>query len=112
MNKLLHAVILAVFGGACWFTSMTLRLPAMVARGRPLPAFTRLCMDLSPVLLLLLFLVAAGYCVYVWLRKSENRASWVAFLATTTSSLFLLMLPINMAIYLPVVDFLNHLTGE
>jgi hypothetical protein len=111
MNKFLHAVILAVFGGACWFTSMMLKLPGMVAQGRPLPGFTRLCMGLSPALWLL-FLVAAGYCVYVWVRKPENRASWVAFLATTMSSLFLLMLPIHVAIYLPVADFLNHLTAR
>ena len=111
MNKILHAVILALFGGACWFISIILRLPGMVAHGRPLPAFTRLCMGLSPALFPL-FLVAAGYCVYVWARKAENRSSWIPFLAIATSTLFLLMLPVNLAIYLPVVDSLNHLTAK
>jgi hypothetical protein len=49
MNETLHAVILALFGGACWFLSMMLKLPVMVVapQGTSLPAFTRLCMGVG-----------------------------------------------------------------
>src|SRR5437899_447960 len=79
MNKMMHAVVLVVFGGACWFLSMILKLPLMVQPAMArlasvppgqtvpgLPAFTRLCMAAGPVLLAALGLLALGYCIYVW----------------------------------------------
>jgi hypothetical protein len=121
MNKVMHAVVLAVFAGACWFLSLILKLPLMVlgpiARlpsvppGQAvLPAFTRFCMGVGPVLLALLAVVALGYCVFVWVRKGERPASWTGFLATTMSVLVLVLLPTVVAIYIPLVDFLNRST--
>jgi hypothetical protein len=109
MNKIIHGVVLALFGAACWFVSLILRLPPMAARGRMLPAFTRLCMGLGPYLLLGLAILATAYCLRVWLRKTDTGNSWVAFLATTVAALGLVLLPTIVAIYLPVVDALNHL---
>src|SRR5689334_4298732 len=98
MNKILHAVVLIVFGGACWFLSLILKLPlmvqAMTARlpsvspGQSvLPAFTRLCMVAGPFLLAALVLLALAYCVYICMRKAERQAPWINFLTTTMSSL-------------------------
>ena len=119
MNKMLHALVLMVFGGACWFLSLILRLPLMVqtmtARlpsvppGQAvLPAFTRFCMGAGPILLGALALLALGYCIYVWVRKAERPASWIGFLASTMSALVLVLLPTVVAIYIPLVDFLNR----
>jgi hypothetical protein len=54
---------------------------------------------------------ALGYCVYVWVRKTGRQAPWVGFLATTMSALVLVVLPTIVAIYLPLVDFLNVSTA-
>jgi hypothetical protein len=121
MNKTMHAVVLAVFGGACWFLSLIiLKLPLMVLPGiarlgsgpveqASLPAFTRLCMAIGPALLTALGFLALAYCVYVWARKAGRPAPWTGFLATTMSALVLVLLPTVVAIYIPVVDFLNRL---
>jgi hypothetical protein len=123
MNKVMHAVVLVVFAAACWFVSLILKLPMMVLpatarlRSNPLepaaalPAFTRLCMGAGPILLAVFALLALGYCVYVWMRKAERSASWTGFLATTMSALVLVLLPTMVAIYIPVVDFLNRSTA-
>jgi len=122
MNKMLHAVVLIAFGGACWFLSLMLKLPLMVLPATArlpsvppgqavLPAFTRLCMAAGPVLLAALALLALGYCIYVWMHKAERPASWIGFLATTMSALVVVLLPTVVAIYIPLVDFLNRSTG-
>jgi hypothetical protein len=122
MNKIMHAVVLVLFGGACWFLALMLKLPLMVlpatARLRSvplesvnLPAFTRLCMAAAPILLAAFAVLALGYCIYVWVRKAERPASWTGFLATTMSALVLVLLPVVVAIYIPLVDFLNFSTA-
>jgi len=120
MNKMMHAVVFVVFGVACWFVSLILKLPMMVLpatarlRSNPLepaaalPAFTRMCMGAGPIILAVFALLALSYCIYVWVRKAERSASWTGFLATTMSALVLVLLPTLVAIYIPVVDFLNR----
>jgi len=119
MNKMMHAVVVIVFGVACWFVSLILKLPMMVLpatarlRAEPLeqtalPAFTRMCMGAGPVILAVFAVLALGYCIFVWLRKAERAASWTGFLATAMSALVLVLLPTVVAIYIPVVDFLNR----
>jgi len=73
-----------------------------------LPAFTRMCMGAGPIILAVFALLALGYCIYVWVRKAERPASWTGFLATTMSALVVVLLPTLVAIYIPVVDFLNR----
>jgi hypothetical protein len=118
MNKILHAVVTLVFAGACFFLGLMLKLPLMVqpmAAKLPsispgqsvLPAFTRLCMAAGPSLLATLALLALGYCIYVCLRRSERPMPWVGFLATTMSAVVLIALPTIVAIYLPLIAFLN-----
>ena len=117
----MHAVVLAVFAGACWLLSLILKLPSMVQPAMArlpsvppgqavLPAFTRVCMAVGPILLVALALLALGYCIYVWVSKAERAASWTGFLATTMSALVLVLLPSVVAIYIPLVDFLNRST--
>jgi hypothetical protein len=77
-----------------------------------LPAFTRFCMALGPSVIIGLAALATGYCVWVWFRKAETPQSWVGFLATATGSLFLVTLPIIVAIYLPLVNALNRLPAK
>ncbi len=121
MSKMMHAVILVVFGAACWFMSLILKLPLMVQPAitrlpsvppgqAVLPAFTRACMFVGPILLGVLAFLALAYCIYVWVRKAERPAPWTGFLATTMSALVLVLLPTVVAIYIPLVDFLNRST--
>jgi len=118
MNKVLHAVVLVFFGGACWFLALMLKLPLMVQamtsklpsvqpEQSVLPAFTRLCMVAGPLLLAASVVFALISCIYVWVRKAERPAPWVGFLATTMSALVLVVLPTVVALYLPLVEFLN-----
>ncbi len=65
-------------------------------------------MAVGPFVIIALATLATAYCVWVWCRKTETRASWVGFLATATGSLFLVTLPIALAIYLPLVNALQH----
>ncbi len=119
MNKLLHALVLVFFTGACWFLALMLKLPLMVQATTPrlpsvrpgeivLPAFTRLCMAAGPILLAALALSAVAYCIYVWTRKAGSRATWIGFLATAMSALVLVVMPTVVAMYLPLVDFINR----
>lgn len=115
MNKVLHGIVLAFFGMACWLVWVLLQLPAMVKlRGMELqlPAFTRFCMGIGPIVIAGLATLATGYCCWVWFRKAENRASWVGFLATATGSLLLVTLPIVVALYLPLVNALSTLATK
>jgi len=110
MNKMLHAVILVFFGTACWFLSLMLKMPMMVGRppGIGVTGFTRLCVGIGPFLTAGLAISALAYCIYVWTRKGENRATWIGFLATTMSALVLVVMPAVVAMYLPLVDFINR----
>jgi hypothetical protein len=115
MNKIAHGIVLIFFGVACWLVWALLQLPSMVKLHGVelhLPGFTRLCMAVGPVVVIGLGALATGYCAWVWLRKTEARSSWVGFLATATGSLFLVTLPIVVAIYLPLVNALQNLPAK
>jgi hypothetical protein len=109
MNKMLHAVVLVFFGIACWFLSLMMKLPTMV--GGPsatfMPAFSRLCVSCGPFLVAGMAAAALAYCIYVWTRKGKGRATWVGFLATTMSALVLVVMPTVVAMFLPLVAFIN-----
>jgi hypothetical protein len=111
MNKVMHGIVLALFAFECWFVSFILKLPGMVplAIAHPPPAFTRLCMNVGPIILAAWAVLGAAYCVFVWVRKTERPPSWIAFLAATMSAVVLSLLPTVVAIFLPLVDFLNRM---
>jgi uncharacterized membrane protein len=81
-------------------------------QGLQLPAFTTFCIGLGTWVVVALPIVATAYCLSVWIRKGENRNSWVAFLATATAALSFVTLPSIVAIYLPLVNALNHLPAQ
>ena len=115
MNKIAYGIVLAFFGMACWLVWALLQLPLMVKLHGVelhLPGFTRFCMGVGPFIVGGLGTLAMGYCIWVWSRKGEPRASWVGFLATATGSLFLVTLPIVVALYLPLVNALNNLPAK
>ena len=109
MNKVMHGVVLVLFGGACCFVAFILRLSPILAASRQLPGFTRLCIGLLPVLLIGAAVLAAGYCLWVWTRKTAPHTSWVGFLAVTQGVLILVMLLTILAISLPLVNALDAL---
>jgi amino acid transporter len=53
-------------------------------------------------------LLALVYCVFIWLRKTNMKCSWIGFFATTIAVLILIALPTLMAVFLPVIDFMNR----
>lgn len=104
MNKVTHGVVLVFFAICCWFLWGFLRMCRGVPIGDgPLPAFTQLCLDVGPTVLIGLIVAAALYCVVVWMRKTDGRTPWIGFFAATTGTLALITLPILIAAYLPVL---------
>ena len=77
-----------------------------------LPAFTRFCMAIGPGIVTSFALAATAYCCWVWFKKADPGRSWVGFLATATSLLFLLTLPVAVALYLPVVNALQNIPAQ
>ena len=115
LNKLAHGVILALFVLGCWFAWVLLQLPAMVRMHgveQHLPAFTKLCVSLTTWVAIGLATLATAHCVRVWLAKAGRQFSWVAFLAAATGSLVLITFPIIIALYLPLVDALQHVAAR
>jgi hypothetical protein len=112
MKKIVHALVLAVFGFGCWFTWAILTLAPHVRRADPaLPGFTSLCVSLRP-LVIALPILAAIYCVWVWFRKSDRVPSWIGFFAATTGLLVLVTLPALVAAYLPLLSAVNNLASK
>jgi hypothetical protein len=66
-------------------------------------------MEVGPFFLGGLLALATGHCLWVWFRKTSTQLSWVGFLATSTASLFVLTLPVVVAIYLPLTRTFNNL---
>ena len=108
MNKLIHGLIAVSFAFAClclWgMLTLTSHVPPRVAG--QVPAFTQFCIGLRP-LFVVLPVVAAAYCLYVWIRKTDHRHSWVPFFATTMGCLMVVMLPTIIAVWLPVIQYIG-----
>ena len=115
LNKVAHGVILALFWAACWLVWALLQLPLMIrmhGAPLPLPGFTILCRAVGPGLVIAMSALATGYCLWVWFSKRDRPGSWVGFLATATGSLFLVTLPVMVAIYLPLVGAIGSLPAR
>lgn len=111
MNKLAHALVLAVFGIACYFNWVILTLTSGVGHGEGLPSFTIFCVGLRPVLVVLPAL-AAAYCLWIGFRKAARAPSWMVFFAATMNALVLVTLPALIAAYLPLIKAANHFAGN
>jgi hypothetical protein len=123
-NIAVHGLILIFFSIICWFVWGILHLPQMmqgaIARsGRidpatgygGLPAFTILMVGLRDYMFIPP-LLALAYCLYVWFRKSNVKNSWTGFFALTMSVLMLILLPMLVAVLLPVISFMNGLPAN
>src|SRR5512136_2450778 len=110
MNKLAHGLVTAAFAAGCgclWlFVTLLENTAIRFDDGHPLPAFVRLCFRCRP-LLLVLPLLAAAYCLVVWVRKSDGQKSWFAFFGTTMYALVLLGFPVLITGWLLVVQFIE-----
>jgi hypothetical protein len=112
MNNVIHGLIAAVFGIACWFLWAWLTMFAgfvqRVLGGDQIPAFTILVLNLRPLLVILPGL-AVVYCLYTWFRRDLSRATWHGFFASTMALLVLLMLPCMFAVWLPVISTISKI---
>ena len=114
LNLFIHGLILLFFSVCCWFLWGILHFPHMITRtlqGRPLPAFTQLVVSCGAYLAVPP-LLAVVYCAYVWMRKSLASSSWMGFFAVTLAILMLLTLPTFIAVFLPVIGFMNQLVAR
>ena len=113
MKKFIHLLILAMFGFGCFCSWGILALLAPFVRhaNLPLPGFTILCISLRPVVIALP-MIAAVYCVWVWIRKADRVPSWTGFFAAMVGVLVFVTLPTMIAAYLPVLAAVNHLTSK
>lgn len=109
MNKLIHGLIAAFFGIACWllWAMLTVVSKLILRVSDQPPLFTQLIVDLKPLLILLPVLVV-GYCLFVWIRRVEKSPSWVGFFAGAMMALVLIMLPTMIAVWLPVIQFVDQ----
>ncbi len=114
-NLIIHGLILIFFSIVCWFLWGILHLPDMMAaalHGAQLPAFTRLVMGLGRSFLAVPPLLSLAYCLYVWLRKSPAKSSWMGFFAWITAVLIFITIPIMIGVLLPVIEFMNSIVAK
>src|SRR5262245_39068788 len=109
MRKFTHVLITLTFAFAClslW--AMLTALGRIAAHSsQALPGFTRLCMGLSPVLLLLPIPVF-GYCLYALFRRQQAEQGSTTFLACTMSVLCLVFFPVLLAVFLPCLRLMER----
>lgn len=107
-NKLVHTLFLVVFAIACKWLSDFLALAAKVSPDG------RLLVSGAPLRLIVIIMpmLAAAYCLWIWFRKADRLPSWTSFCATTTSALVLLLVPTLFAVYLPVINDLDRLKAS
>ena len=70
------------------------------------PAFTRLCLSLSPILLILPIPVVA-YGAFAVFRKQSGPEATMGFVAWTMTTLCLVFFPVLMAVFLPCFQLLE-----
>ena len=108
MNKIIHGVIAGFFAFACWclWGMLTLISQVMGRVSEHPPGFTQIIVGLRP-LFVILPIVAATYCFFVWVRKPDSRHPWVPFFAGAMGILMLVTLPTMIAVWLPVIQFIE-----
>ncbi len=109
-DLVIHGMILIFFSIVCWLLWAILHFPEMMGaamHGAQLPAFTRMVLGLGLRYLVVPPLLALVYCLYVWLRKSYAKSSWIGFFASTTAVLILITVSTIIAVLLPVIDCIN-----
>jgi peroxiredoxin len=105
-NRVAHTLVLAVFVIACKWLSDILTMATRAVHGGALP------ISGAPLrsLLIVLPVLAAAYCLWIWFRKADRSPSWVVFFAATMSALVLVTLPTFIGAYLPLINDYSRLT--
>jgi hypothetical protein len=113
LNLVIHGLILIFLSLGCWFLWAILHFPQMMTArsGMALPAFTRFMIGCGPYLSVPAGL-AAVYCGWIWMRKSLKGSSWMGFFATTMAMLTLFALLTLIAVFLPVIAFINQVVSK
>lgn len=109
LNMIIHGLILVFFSIGCFFMWALLSLPELMERsftGLMMPAFTQFILGFRPYLFAPP-LLAAIYCLYVWILKSNGRSSWMGFFSMTMAALVLLTFPVIMAVLMPMIAFMD-----
>jgi hypothetical protein len=104
MRKLASGLVLGVFGASCGLAwGMTTLMLEITNAGRVLPYFTNLCIRLRP-LLIILPILAAAYCLWLWFNKEEKASRWMGFVVVTMTLLIVFVLPAIGTSYLVMID--------
>jgi len=110
MNKAIHGLIALLFAVGCWFLwgilTLTLHTAQRFLAGAQIPEFTRLCISLRP-LFVVLPVLSLAWCVFAWFRKAQARDTWVGYFATNIGVLVLVMLPTLIAAWLPLISIIE-----
>lgn len=110
-NLCAHGLIVLFFATACWLLWALLHLPGLLVVVRQelaLPGFTRLLLAGRDWLVLPPAL-ATAYTLWAGCRSGWRLGSWMSLFAVVAAFLFLLTLPILIAVMLPVINLMNHL---
>ena len=112
MKKITYILIAITFSFACLSLWAMLTAVANLSPhwSQTPPAFTRLCLSLSPLLLALPVPVVA-YGVFALIRKEstpEAPEAGTAFVAWTMTALCLVFFPVLMAVLLPCFQLLER----
>jgi hypothetical protein len=111
MKKLTCSLVLGVFVSCCLLAWSMLSLILDVRNaGRGIPYLSNLCIALRPALLMLP-MVAAAYCLWLWVRKDYQDSRWVGFVVATMAVLMLFVLPAISTSYLLMIDQVRLATG-
>lgn len=111
MKKLASAFVLGVFGASCGLAwAMTTLMLEVRNASRVLPYFTNLCIRLRP-LLIVLPILAAAYCLWLWFAKEEKASRMMSFIVVTMALLIVFVLPAIGASYLLMIDPVKMATG-
>jgi hypothetical protein len=71
--------------------------------GKVFPFFTKLCISLRP-LLIVLPIAAAAYCLWLWFQKREDASLWRGFFGTMLAVLVLFVFPAMTTSYWLILD--------
>jgi hypothetical protein len=112
MNKIIHGIILVCFGFASFcLYGMLMLMEKCPGAGTALPWFSSCCFQLQS-LCLWLPAIAAVYCVWMWFGKGPARATWTGVFVTITGLLVLMTFPTLVAVLLPLMNVILHLSAR
>jgi hypothetical protein len=108
MNRITHGLVTVAFSFACLclWSLLSVLGKTSAASGFALPAFTRFCIGLSP-LLLMLPVPVVGYCLYALFCRPQSEQAGATFLAWTMSALCLVFFPVLIALFLPCLKLMG-----